>query len=41
MSIRPEACTKTSAPPLLGVINPKPLLSLKNFTVPCIIFLFN
>jgi hypothetical protein len=24
-----------SAPPLLGEMNPKPLVSLKNFTVPC------
>src|SRR5690242_3226801 len=34
-------CTKTSLPPFSGVINPNPLPSLKNFTVPfaiCLLF---
>jgi len=30
-------CTKTSLPPSSGWIKPKPLSSLKNFTVPCVI----
>src|SRR5689334_13065799 len=29
-----EICTKTSLPPVLGWINPKPLVGLNHFTVP-------
>ena len=35
----PEECTKMSCPPSAGEINPKPFVSLKNFTVPCCIVL--
>src|SRR5690606_3855230 len=34
LSISPVVCTKMSSPPFDGVMNPKPLVSLKNFTVP-------
>src|ERR1700761_2575896 len=32
-----EACTNTSLPPPSGEMNPKPLVVLKNFTVPMVI----
>lgn len=36
-----DTCTKTSAPPVSGAMNPKPLSWLKNFTVPVAIPIFH